>query len=69
MEKCTIREATHVQIKNGQIKKILKKYGIRKDGTLKPPSEGGFGVVTEDYQIVTMLEAQLYFKEELNEHI
>jgi hypothetical protein len=66
MERCDIREATHVQV-GGIIKKILFKYGIEEGtGLLLKPSEGGFGVITEDNQTVSMWQAQLYFKEVSN---
>jgi hypothetical protein len=47
MEKCDIREATHVKVKN-KIYKIKSKWGINEDGTLNPPSKGGFGIITDD---------------------
>jgi hypothetical protein len=65
---CNVREATHVEI-NNQIKKILFKYGITEGtGVLLKPSKGGFGVITEDNQTITMWEAQRYFKEETNDN-
>ena len=58
-----VREATHVKV-HGQIKKIISRWGINEKGWLAKPSEGGFGVITEDGQRVSMWDAQLYFKEE-----
>ena len=64
MTLCDVREATHVQV-DGIIKKILFKYGITEGtGVLLKPSEGGFGVITVDNQVITMWEAQQYFKDE-----
>jgi hypothetical protein len=63
MEQCDIREATHVKVK-GEVKRILFKYGIEEGtGVLLKPSEGGFGVICEDNEVVTMWEAELYYKE------
>jgi hypothetical protein len=60
---CGVRDATHVQVK-GKIKKILSKYGIKEgSGVLLKPSEGGFGVITVDNQIVDMWEADCYYKD------
>ena len=58
-----VREATHVRVK-GHVRKIASKWGIDGDGHLAPPSEGGFGVVTEDGQRVSMFQASGYSKEE-----
>ena len=59
----SVVEATHVKV-NGQIKRIGSKWGINEKGGVAKPSEGGFGVITEDGQRVGMFEAQSYFKEE-----
>lgn len=59
-----VTEATHVKTKNGQIKKIASTWGIDKEGHLAKPSEGGFGVITEDGQRVSMYDARSYLKEE-----
>ena len=45
-------------------KKIISKWGINEKGWLAKPSEGGFGVITEDGQRVGMFEAEAYFKED-----
>jgi len=64
MEKgVSVREATHVKV-NGQIKKIVSKWGIDGNGRLAKPSEGGFGVITEDGQRVDMFQAQSYLRED-----
>lgn len=61
-----VREATHVKV-DGRIEKIASKWGIRSDGGLNKPSEGGFGVVTESGRRVSMWEAHSYLKEESGE--
>jgi hypothetical protein len=66
MKECTVIEATHVEI-DGKIKKIISKYGIREDRTFAKPSEGGFGVITEDSAIITMWEADRYYKDVTDE--
>lgn len=58
-----VQEATHVQV-NGRIYKISSKWGVRADGRLAKPSEGGFGVVTEDGLHISMWHVERYFKEE-----
>lgn len=58
-----VRQATHVKI-GGQYIRIKSKYGISPDGRLAKPSEGGFGVFTEDGQHISMWEAQAYGREE-----
>lgn len=65
MIRCDVREATHVRSAADArgLKKIKAKYGIREDGTLRPPSEGGFGCVTEDGETVTMMQAISYWRE------
>lgn len=60
--KCDVREATHVLFRD-QILEIEEKIGIREDGTVRPPSEGGFAVITTDGQRVSMWQASRYFKE------
>lgn len=57
-----VRDATHVKV-GGQFKKIAAKWGIDSEGRLSKPSEGGFGVVTEDGQKIDMWQATLYGKE------
>jgi hypothetical protein len=61
MKECNFKEATHVKNPRGQIKKIKSKWGIRTDGSLSKPSEGGFGCTTEDGEVVDMYSAKLYF--------
>jgi len=63
MENCDVREATHVKV-GGVVKKILFKYGIEEGtGVLLKPSEGGFGVICEDNEVVDMWTAEEYYKE------
>lgn len=59
----SVNEATHVKV-HGQIHKIISKYGINPNGGYAKPSEGGFGVITEDGRRVSMWQAQAYLKEE-----
>jgi hypothetical protein len=59
-----VTEATHVKV-GGRVHKISSKWGIKPDGRLAKPSEGGFGVVTEDGLRVDMWSAQNYLKEEV----
>jgi hypothetical protein len=67
MIQCDVREATHVKI-DGKIKKIIAKYGIDKgSGVFAKPSEGGFGVITEDSSTITMWEADSYYKDVTDE--
>jgi len=58
-----VSRATHVKV-GGRIEKIASKWGIDGKGRLAKPSEGGFGVVTESGEEVTMWEAQEYLQEE-----
>lgn len=58
-----VREATHVKV-GGQVLKIASKWGIKPEGGFAKPSEGGFGVVTENGRRVGMMEANSYLKEE-----
>lgn len=60
MKNTDVREATHVKV-NGQVEKIVSKYGVSHEGHLAKPSEGGFGVVTESGRNVSMWQAQSYF--------
>ncbi|MBI5045326.1 MAG: hypothetical protein HZC02_05380 [Candidatus Levybacteria bacterium] len=57
-------DVTEVEAEGGQILKISSKWGIGSDGRLAKPSEGGFGVVTENGRRIGMWDAQRYFKEE-----
>ena len=63
MNKCNVTEATHVKI-FGVIRRIVEKWGISPHGHLAKPSEGGFGVVTEDGLCVGMWQVEAYYKEE-----
>jgi hypothetical protein len=58
-----VREATHVLF-NDAIHEIKEKWGIRENGTFKPPSEGGFGVVTTGGLHINMWQASRYFDTE-----
>lgn len=62
MESCDVREATHVKAHGNKPEKIKEKWGIRENGTLAPPSEGGFGVVTESGKRLSMYDAEAYYK-------
>ena len=59
---CSVTEATHVKV-GGRIERIAVKRGIDTDGRLAPPSQGGFSVVTESGEAVSMWEAEAYFRE------
>lgn len=48
----------------GRREKIASIWGVNADGTLEPPSRGGFGVVTESGIRVGMFEAESYHKNE-----
>ncbi len=63
MKDSDVREATHVKV-GGRYERIVEKYGVRQDGSLARPSEGGFSVVTESGRSVSMYQAQAYGKEE-----
>jgi hypothetical protein len=58
-----VSQATHVKA-GGQVEKIASKWGLDDHGRPAPPSQGGFGVITESGRRVTMWEAQAYLKEE-----
>lgn len=61
LEACNVCNATHVKIGSGEIKRIRSKWGV--DGQiLEPPSKGGFGVVTDDGDRITMWKARAYYK-------
>ena len=62
------REATHVKV-SGRIEKIASKWGIKEEGGVAKPSEGGFGVVTESGERVDMWTAQSYLKEHLRPEV
>lgn len=63
LKETNVREATHVKLPNGRVEKIDSKWGIGSDGRLAKPSEGGFGVVTENGKRVGMMQARRYYKE------
>lgn len=60
MKRTDVQSATHVQLNNGQIKKIKTKWGIDKNGHL---AKEGFGVITDDGESIDMMTAKLYWKE------
>lgn len=57
-----VRDATHVVLMCGCVHRIVSKWGIAEDGRLAKPSAGGFGVVTEQGQRVSMWEAGAYLR-------
>lgn len=59
----SVREATHVKTRSG-VERIVEKFGIRPEGGYNRPSEGGFGVVTENGRTIGMWDALSYAKEE-----
>ena len=61
-----VSEATHVVVA-GRVEKIASKWGIDKDGCVAPPSQGGFGVITESGRRVTMWQANSYIREDGND--
>jgi hypothetical protein len=61
MLRSAIWEATHVKLLDGQVERIASKWGIGPNGTLAKPSEGGFGVVTENGRRVNAYEAHSYW--------
>lgn len=62
IEGVTVEEATHVKV-DGRVEKIVSKWGIKGNGQLGKPSEGGFGVVTESGRRVDGWKAQSYSKQ------
>lgn len=58
-----VREATHVRSTHNPklIEKIKVKWGIKQDGSLAKPSEGGFGVITESGREIDMWHAAEYY--------
>jgi hypothetical protein len=63
MKDCDVHEATHVKV-GGRYEKIVEKHGVRTDGSLARPSEGGFSVTTDSGRTVSMWQAQRYGKKE-----
>lgn len=63
MKLCDVSEATHVKV-GGRLKKIASTWGISESGRVASPKAGGFGVITEDGEEVSMYEARAYFREE-----
>lgn len=61
LEACDVCNATHVKTESGEIKRIRSKWGVNGQ-TLEPPSKGGFGVVTDDGDHITMWKALAYYK-------
>lgn len=64
MPNVDVTEATHVEVKGGEILKIASTWGINSDGSLAKVRDGGFGVVTESGRRVGMWDAQRYFRED-----
>jgi hypothetical protein len=60
----SVREATHVSRDGQERLKIASKWGVRPDGTLAPPSQGGFGVVLENGDRVSMWQAHSYWRDD-----
>jgi hypothetical protein len=56
-----VRKATHVKTSKGRIARIASKWGIDAEGQFAKPSLGGFGVITESGERVSMMEAQAYY--------
>jgi hypothetical protein len=69
MERCDFREATHCKIR-GEVFKIISKWGINPNKTLRSAKRGGFGVIVEttigrieaEYKI-GMMDIEAYYKE------
>ena len=59
-----VREATHVKTRDGRWQKIASKWGISSEGHLAAPSKGGFGVVTEEGNNISMWDAMDYKRED-----
>jgi hypothetical protein len=64
MERCDVREATHVSRDGQERVKIASKWGVRPNGTLAPPSQGGFGVVLENGDRVSMWQVHSYWRDD-----
>lgn len=62
-EHVSVYEATHVVPLQGPKERIVSTWGIV-GRHLAPPSEGGFGVVTESGRRITMWEARYYTRED-----
>ena len=63
-DRVDVREATHVRLRGGRVEKIVSKWGIKSDGSFE---KGGFGVVTESGERVSMYDAHSYLREDGNE--
>jgi len=59
-----VRNATHVKTRNGEIERIVDKWGIDENGRFAKPSQGGFGVVTESGKRIEMWDAMAYYRED-----
>ena len=62
---CNIRDIVpgdYVKVEGGKKHKIVSIWGVYADGTLAPPSQGGFGVRLESGREITMWEARSYHK-------
>ena len=64
MQRCDVRQATHVSVDGRTRERIATKWGIAPDGKLAAPSAGGFGCVTESGTSVDMWSAHSYWREE-----
>lgn len=62
LEQTDIYQAEYVLTQDNGLKEIKFKWGVGPGRALAPPSKGGFGVVCENGQTVTMWQAKLYFK-------
>jgi hypothetical protein len=61
-EGVNVKDATHVKVR-GQVVKIASTWGLDSSGRPAKPSEGGFGVVTETGEQVSMWSAQQYLRD------
>ena len=57
-----VGKGDYVKVEGGKLKKIVEVYGVGPGGKLAKPSEGGFGVITEDGSRVSMWNAMAYKK-------
>lgn len=59
---CDVREAEYVRFAD-RTERIVMRWGIRPDGRLASPAQGGFGVITESGEHVNMWQALMYLRE------
>lgn len=64
MKPSDVQHATHVELLDGGIARVVSRWGIDEEGHLAPPSAGGFGVVTETGRRVDMWSARRYFRDD-----